>query len=56
MNWLVGQEAWTVVDAVAKRFADRIENEPILLYTLAQAQQAQGDEKAAQQTADKRWH
>jgi tetratricopeptide (TPR) repeat protein len=53
VNWLVGQEAWTVVDEVARRFADRIEREPILLYTLAQAQQAQGREPAAQQMADK---
>lgn len=53
VNWLVEQEAWSVVDTVAKRFGDRIQREPILLYTLAQAQQAQGNEKEAQQTADR---
>jgi len=53
VNWLVEQEAWGVVDAVSKRFADRIAREPILLYTLAQAQQAQGNEKAAEEMADK---
>ncbi len=53
LGWLVEQEAWSVVDAVAKRFADRIEHEPLLLYALAQAQLAQGNEQAAQQMADK---
>ena len=38
---------------MAKRFADRIDREPILLYTLAQAQQARGNGAQAQQTADR---
>ncbi len=53
VRWLVEQEAWDVVDAVAKRFADRIEREPILLYTLAQAQQARGQNDEAQKTVER---
>ncbi|HVU87388.1 MAG TPA: hypothetical protein VHD36_08700 [Pirellulales bacterium] len=53
VRWLVEQEAWDVVDTVAKRFADRIDREPILLYTLAQAQQVRGNEALAQQTAER---
>ncbi|HEY4311219.1 MAG TPA: hypothetical protein VGN12_17345 [Pirellulales bacterium] len=53
VRWLVEQEAWDVVDTVAKRFAERIDHEPILLYTLAQAQQARGNEQQGQELADK---
>ncbi len=53
VRWLVEQEAWDVVDTVAKRFADRIEREPILLYTLAQAQQARGQQDEAQKTVER---
>jgi len=53
VNWLVDQEAWDVVDTVAKRFADRIEREPVLLYTLAQAQQKRGNEQEAHKTAER---
>ncbi len=53
VNWLVEQEAWDVVDLVAQRFAERIEREPVLLYTLAQAQQKRGQEQLAKQTAER---
>jgi Flp pilus assembly protein TadD len=51
LNWLVEHKAWSIVDEVARRYADRFEQEPMLLYTLAQACAAQGNSKLASETA-----
>jgi tetratricopeptide (TPR) repeat protein len=53
LNWLVEQKAWAVVDEAAKRYADRFEQDPALLYTLAQACEAQGNKTLAQETAER---
>lgn len=37
LTWLVEKKAWTVIDEAAKRYADRFEQDPVLLYTLAEA-------------------
>jgi len=51
LDWLYREEAWTVVDAVAERFSDRIQREPPLLYMIARAQNQQGKTELAEQTA-----
>jgi tetratricopeptide (TPR) repeat protein len=53
LGWLVEQKAWKVIDEMAVRFAPRFDAEPILLYTLAQAQKAQGDPEKAEETAQR---
>ncbi|MGH7137509.1 MAG: hypothetical protein ACREHD_17325 [Pirellulales bacterium] len=42
LRWLVEQRAFSVVDRLAEKFADRFAEEPLLLYSLAAARQAQG--------------
>jgi tetratricopeptide (TPR) repeat protein len=53
LGWLVERKAWAVVDEAAKRYADRFEQDPVLLYTLAQACEAQGNKVLAQETAER---
>ena len=53
LGWLVERKAWAVVDEAAKRYADRFEQDPVLLYTLAQACEAQGNKSLAQETAER---
>jgi tetratricopeptide (TPR) repeat protein len=53
LDWLVEQKAWTVLDAVATRFADRFDQQPILLYLLADARLKQGQDEKAEQAAQK---
>ncbi|MBI3461977.1 MAG: hypothetical protein HY000_02815 [Planctomycetes bacterium] len=49
MGWLTRHQAWTALDEVATRFTERVNADPILLYSLAEARQSQGrnDEAAA---------
>jgi len=47
MGWLTRHEAWSALDDVAGRFTERVNQDPMLLYTLAQARQAQGREDDA---------
>ncbi|HUY36720.1 MAG TPA: tetratricopeptide repeat protein [Pirellulales bacterium] len=47
VDWLVEQQAWSVLDEVHQRFADQFKSDPMLMYTLAQARLAQGDEARA---------
>lgn len=53
LNWLVEHKAWAIVDEAARKYADRFENDPMLLYTLAQACEAQGNSKLATETASR---
>lgn len=53
LEWLVEQKAWSVLDAVATRFADRFDQQPILLYLLADARGKQGQKDLAEQAAAK---
>ncbi len=46
LGWLTEAQAWEVVDEVAQRFEPRLNREPLLLYALARARKAQGDEAA----------
>jgi tetratricopeptide (TPR) repeat protein len=53
LDWLLREQAWTVIDTVVERFNDRIQREPALLYTVARAQHQQHKEELANQTAEK---
>jgi tetratricopeptide (TPR) repeat protein len=53
VEWLVQEQAWVVVDAVADRFSARFDEHPLLLYTLAQARAAQGSQDLAEQIAER---
>ncbi len=53
LEWLVEQKAWKALDAVSTRFADRFDQQPILLYTLAEARLKQGRMDLAQDAAAK---
>ncbi len=53
LTWLVGQKAWKALDTVATRFADRFDQQPMLLYLLANARLKQGRADQAEQTAKK---
>jgi len=53
VEWLAKRQAWSVVDDVAERFASSFNTDPILMYTLAEARLAQGDDKLAEATAEK---
>ena len=51
LDWLVEQKAWKLVDELAARYISRFENEPRLLYILAQSQKEQGEAEKAEETA-----
>ncbi len=53
VNWLAKRKAWAAIDDVATRFATSFDGSPQLLYTLAQALQAEGKAEAADQIAHK---
>ena len=46
VDWLVEQQAWSVIDDVARRFDDQFKQDPFLMYTLAQARLAQVVDRA----------
>lgn len=46
LGMLTEAQAWEVIDEVAERFEARLNREPMLLYALARARRAQGDEAA----------
>lgn len=47
LQWLVENQAWAEIDELATRFAGRFEQDPLLLYALAGARQAQGKQLEA---------
>jgi tetratricopeptide (TPR) repeat protein len=49
--WLMQRKAWSVVDEVAVRFPAPFEENPTLLYLLAEAQVESGDREAGEATA-----
>ena len=51
-EWLADQGAWQAVDELHERFADRIKEDPMLLYSLAYARQRQGREDQVQQAVE----
>ena len=51
VNWLIDRQLWTLVEELAERFRDRFEQSPQLLYRLAEASRAQGDDEKASQIA-----
>jgi tetratricopeptide (TPR) repeat protein len=53
IEWVQGKKAWGALDAVQKRFAERIDKDPVLLYAIASAREAQGQTKVADEAAAK---
>ena len=53
VEWLVGRNAWSVIDDVAAKFSGNFDADALLLYTLAQARLAQGNEALAEEAASK---
>jgi tetratricopeptide (TPR) repeat protein len=53
VDWLIERQAWKVVDEIAARFPDLFNDNPILLYCLAEAQLKQGQTKLAAETAQR---
>lgn len=53
VGWLAEDEAWDLVDQVAKRFEKQFASDPLLLYTLAQVKLKQDAPEEAAQAAAK---
>lgn len=53
LNWVVQRKAWEVVDLIADRFSASFEVDAVLMYTLCEARVAQGDQKLAEETAER---
>lgn len=51
IDWLMQRKAWTVVDEVAAKFPEAFNEDPYLLYRLAEAQVERGDQETGEQTA-----
>ncbi len=47
LDWLVAQKAWPVIAEAAKHYEQRFKQDPILLYSLAEAADAQGQASQA---------
>lgn len=47
LNWLIKHKAWTELEALAERFKQRFEQQPELMYLLADAAREQGDDDKA---------
>ncbi|HEV3344103.1 MAG TPA: hypothetical protein VG125_27255, partial [Pirellulales bacterium] len=53
LRWLADQRAFSAVDRLAEKFADRFQQEPLLLYALAEARQAEGKDQLVSETVAK---
>lgn len=53
VDWLVSEEAWSSIDAVAQKFDSLFDGEPMLIYSLAQARRVQGRAAEAEELAEK---
>lgn len=53
VEWLMEQKAWKVLDEVAQKFSARFVRVPMLLYSMARSQAAQGDQAKAEETAQR---
>jgi tetratricopeptide (TPR) repeat protein len=53
IEWVIRQEAWPLVDEVAKRFDRQLADDPYLIYLIAQAHETRGDSKRAAEMAGK---
>lgn len=53
VDWLRERKAWSILDDVVQRFAGAIEGDATLLYAIAHARQAQGDQAGADELSQK---
>lgn len=53
LAWLVEQKAWSALDLVAKKFADKFDQQPVLYYLVADARLKQGQPELAETSVKK---
>ena len=53
VTWLIEQQAWESIDKLTARFPAQFARNPLLLYTVAQAQMEKGERNQAEQTAQR---
>ena len=53
LGWLIEQQAWESVGKLADRFPAQFARNPVLLYTVAQAQAEKGNDDQAEQTVQR---
>ena len=53
LEWLVREKQWKAADRLAQQLAAQIEQDPLLLYALAEVRAAQGDTAAAERLAER---
>ena len=51
VDWLAEQQAWAMIEELARQFSDRYQKDALLLYRLAQAHSEQGRDEVADQLA-----
>jgi len=51
VDWLLERRSWPMIEEVAKRFPERFQESPLLLYRLAEAQRQSGRREESEQTA-----
>jgi tetratricopeptide (TPR) repeat protein len=51
IQWLAERQSWNMIDLVAERFSASFDVDAVLLYMLAEARLAQGDQKLAEEAA-----
>src|SRR6185503_3634597 len=51
--WVQERKAWAALDTLQKRFGEKINADPVLLYAIASAREAQGQPRAADEAAAK---
>jgi tetratricopeptide (TPR) repeat protein len=53
IGWIQEKKAWSALDALQKRFGEKIDANPVLMYAVASAREAQGETKQAEEIAAK---
>ncbi len=52
VDWLLERRSWPTIEVVAKRFPERFQESPLLLYRLAEAQRQGGRREESESTAE----
>jgi len=53
VDWLADRQAWDILDEVGQRFANRLDQDPLLWYSVAGARQKQGREDAVREAVER---
>ncbi len=52
LHWLIAREAWSLVDEFTARFKAEVQDTPVLLYLVAEAEAGRGNSELAEQIAE----